>query len=217
MRHTQRLHTLRKAVSKCLRRLRAEVGGINRRLPERQIEVPMCRITIDAHNTWSNFVRSYYLSGMYGTKRIGGQRIAVGGPGLTEQMAIERAILAINPQRPPRVAAGGRWDRREEPTWHDTSRLLAVCTALNFPNLAELQAALSSGSRVFIDLPVFRNYFAHRNHRTLAAAVKLAPRYGIPSLRRPSQILLRRPLHVKQALILEWMDHIELTVDYLCT
>lgn len=218
MRHTRRLDTLYVAARKCLRRLRVEVEGIDRRLPERQIEVPMCRVTIDAHNTWANFARAYFLSVMYGTKRMKGPRV-IGGHGLgglTEDLAIEMAIIALDPKKSPRIACGGTWHRREEPTWHDSTKFLNICTALKFPNIVEIRNGLSSGSRVFLDLPVFRNYFAHRNRRTRFAAVSLAPRYGIPPLERPSQILLRRPLNVGQSLILDWLDYMELTVEFLC-
>jgi hypothetical protein len=48
-------------------------------------------------------------------------------------------------------------------------------------------------SRVFLDLPVFRNYFAHRNEQTKKAAVDPATFNSVPANPRPSVILLSTP------------------------
>lgn len=216
MRSTRRLRTLYCAATKCWNRLRTEVDAINRHWSPRQVEVQMCRVTIDTHNTWVNFVRAYYLSAAFGAKRLHGPRIKCGTPGLSEAQAIENAIITWRPRLSRRIATGGRWHRREEPTWHDHRLLLSICAAETFSNLTEMQTAFSAGYRVFDDLPIFRNYFAHRNRGTLDAATALAPRYGIPATRRPSEILLHRPIKRPQALILEWIDELEFTAEYLC-
>lgn len=175
----------------------------------------MCRVTIDTLNTWTNFARAYYLSGMFGARRTNSARIAVANPHLSEQYAIENAIVISRPTAIRRLPAAA-WHRREEPTWHDPNVFQRICAGEGFSNLVEIQAAFSAGYRVFSDLPVFRNYFAHRNQGTLKAAVGLAPLHGIPATRRPSEILLTRPIGRIQPLILEFIDEIEFTVEYLC-
>ena len=112
--------------------------------------------------------------------------------------------------------ANGTWGRRDEPTWHDPQTLLRVGHAERFSHLSDIQAAFSAGYRFYVHLPVFRNYFAHRNKDTKYAAASIGPQYGISATKRPSQILLTRPLNRPQPLILEWMDEMQFTIEYLC-
>lgn len=93
--------------------------------------------------------------------------------------AIGFAILQFTPHAAPNVF--GVWHRRQEPSWHDPHTLLHLAATLGFQNLATIQAAFSLGLRVFIDLPVVRNFYAHRNEGTEQAAKNVAANYGIPS------------------------------------
>lgn len=217
MRQERSLERLVRAVKKSLRRLRHDVAMAYQVGNVRYNETVVSRVTIEALNIWANFSRSFYLSGILCPRRIGGTRIGVYTPRVSEQVAIENAIITWRPHLSRRVAQGGRWHRREEPTWHDPQLLQSICTAAGFSNMSEIQAAFSSGYRVFRDLPVVRNYFAHRNRYTRQAAVNIASFYGIPAFGRPSDILMRRPLRRPQSLVLEWIDELEFTSEYLCT
>lgn len=214
MRRATRLSTLRMATMCHLARLRTDAAAVGPGHPVRHKELCVANATIQLLNLWANFVRAYYLSCMLGAKREGGGWVATAHPGLTVNQALGMAILLFKPRAQP--SATGGWDRRQEPTWHDPNNFLKIAAAVNCAHLADIQAAFSTGTRVFHDLPVFRNYFAHRNQQTSAAAVALAPLYGIPSTRRPSQVLLSRPIRRPQPLLLEWMDEMQFTIEYLC-
>jgi hypothetical protein len=69
---------------------------------------------------------------------------------------------------------------------------------------------------VFLDLPVARNFYAHRNQGTEEAAQLIAPFYGIPSNLRVTKLLFSNPLRRPQPLIFEWIDEIKITADFLC-
>jgi hypothetical protein len=84
-------------------------------------------------------------------------------------------------------------------------------------NLTDVIDAFATGTRTFIDLPVFRNYFSHRNALSMQAAQSVGTRYGIPSTILPTEILRRRPLGRPQALLLDWIDDVRFTMEYLCT
>ena len=90
------------------------------------------------------------------------------------------------------------------------------CQLINASNISDVQAAFSSGTRVFLDLPVFRNYFAHRNYQTEEAAMNAAAQYGIPVTLPPHQILFEKPIGRPQGLIHDWIDDMVFTVEYLC-
>jgi len=137
--------------------------------------------------------------------------------GQTMEQSIEEAIIAVRPSGTlRRVAAGGKWSRKEEPKWYVDHSFRRVCQAAGFSNLADIENSFSAGYGVFIYLPVFRNYYAHRNEETLRKVQSIAPHYGIPATRRPSLILLTPPIHRPQPLILEWLDELTFTADYLC-
>lgn len=214
MTRRSRLVGLQKSACKRVRRLRDIVAPLPGTLEGHAVEMQTAYVAIEALNMWTNFVRAYYLSGMLGAKRVGPGRIGVDHIQTNENAAIGLAVLQWRPNATPK--ADGSWERRDEPTWHNPSFVTPICAAQGFSNLTDLYAALSTGTRVFTDLPVFRNYFAHRNRRTRNAAVALANLYGIPGVSRPSSVLLARPLARPQSLILDWLDDLRFTVDYMC-
>jgi hypothetical protein len=76
--------------------------------------------------------------------------------------------------------------------------------------------AFGVATQVFAHLARARNYFAHRNRDTRATAQGIGPSYGLSALLHPADMLLARPVGRPQALILEWIDDIEIVVSYLC-
>lgn len=171
-------------------------------------------IVIETLNTWTNFSRCYYLSCTIRPRTITGRRITV-YPAIPDfNSAIGLAITHTRSNVTP--PHSGLWHRRDEPSWHDHNLLMRCCRHISCSNIVDIQAAFSFGSRVFIDLPVFRNFFAHRNSQTGKAASDLGPQYGIPATFRPSQILLSNPLGRPQPLILDQFDDLIATIELLC-
>ena len=142
--------------------------------------------------------------------------ITVSAPslGLPENDLIGIAVRAHKPHASPKST--GVWDRRDEPAWHDTNVLLRACREIGSSNYTRIQQAVSIQSRVFVDLAVFRNYFAHRNSDTRRAAMRLGPNHGIGATAGPSSILLARPLTASRPVLLDWIDDVSLVVAYLC-
>jgi len=179
----------------------------------RRRDVWTAYLAIEVENTWSNFVRALYVS------MADGVRLEDGGfttltPRRTMNDAIGFAVQRWRAKAAPK--ADGSWHRREEPAWHDTSTMLTLCRDLHATNLADVEAAFSSGTLVFTDLVVFRNYFAHRNQGTKQAARDLAPRYGIAASLTPAEILLSRALGRPEPVLIEWIDDLIFTAEYLC-
>jgi len=214
MTRSQELARLELSAIKRLKRLRNDLQVIAGVVPIRTREIFVCHLAVELLNTWTNFVRAYYLSGMICARRKGGGRVMVPNPQLDENDALEPAIHQFKPNALRK--ADGSWQRRDEPTWHDPKVLLTICNTVSFSNLPDLQAAFSTGTRAFGDLPVFRNYFGHRNQRSRLAAENLAPQYGIPATRRPSEILTSRPLGRPQILMLEWLDDLTFVMQFMC-
>lgn len=168
---------------------------------------------IQLTNTWSSFVKNYYLSCVLTTKSRTGVRIS---SSVSNDINHSLGLLIIRYKRSATPKADGSWHRRDEPTWHDYNVLLTGASLLNFSNLSDVNSAFSSRNRVFNDLTVFRNFFAHKNEGTESAARQLALQYGISSLLRPSQILMLRANRRPQEVIFDWIDDLVFTANYLC-
>lgn len=218
MRPCLRLATLQKAACRRLEKLDELANDLAFKRKEStplQLEANICFLVIELLSTWSNFARSYYLSCAYGTKLASGTRVSLAGPSLNENQALGKVVQRRKPKTTPN--ADGSWNRKDEPGWNDPSVFLNACKDIGCSNIADIQAALSSGSRVFSDLPTFRNYYAHRNRHTCSAAVSLARLYGISPTGSPSTILLTPSIGRSQVLILDWIDDLVFTVQYLCS
>lgn len=178
---------------------------------ERLIE----HIAISSLNLWHEFSRAYFLSCAKSTVSISGLRIQAGVPGIkSETDALRLAILSkgITPVLPG-------WPRRstDEPKWRRPRDLERACAGLMMSNLANVRAALSISPGVFDHLPVFRNFYAHRNGDTAVKALDVAKRYyGIAWCHHPTDALLTPATRRPQELMLDWLDAIQATAHYLC-
>lgn len=215
MRPSQRFAILRARAGHRLDRLRSQAVAACLQ------DTPYCRtqiafVTIELQNLWSNFSRSYYLSCILRPEREHGGKVAVTQfAGNDFNDAITVTMRKHKPWVQPNAA--GIWNRRDEPAWHDTSVLIASCQELGCSNLGNIYAALSLGSRVFQDLPIFRNFFGHRNEATAKSARSVANSYSIPSARRhPTQILASSPYGRATPLLVDWIDDVIITVELLC-
>jgi len=171
-------------------------------------------LAVETLNHWALFVRSYILSLSLRPSRCAGGRVALTYPGISVPNDV--LVLAMQLLRPTkRPSANGTWARRDEPAWHDTYSLLRCATHLGTSNLVDIQAALSIGTRVFTDLPVFRNFFGHRNEASYRAARSLALHYAIPA-GHPGEILRARPSGRPYPLIVDWLDDLGVVVELLC-
>lgn len=197
-----------------LARLRAEALGAAAALPSRPAKLAIAMTTIDLLNAWSGFSRSYALSCIMNPRRVNGGRVKVMMTGLDFNGVIGVAMRRHKPKLTPRP--DGSWHRRDEPPWHDTSVLTNLCSDLGCSHLGDVQGAVSLGSRVFDDLPVFRNFFAHRNRGTAGAACALAPKYSIASYRHPLSILAVAPAGSPNPLLVDWIDDLAVTIELLC-
>lgn len=210
MRPHRRLKNLERSASKRLKRLHKLAFNVSLQPPCKDREVNIAFVVIETLNCWNNFSRSYYLSSILNPKTKQGKRIATSVAGYTYNQAIHDAILLWKPRSP--VPTAGIWHRRSEPPWFDPNILMNSCQQLNCSNIVDIQAALSLGSRVFLDLPTVRNFYGHRNPQTELAASNIGLNYLLPTNLHPTEMLLSRPPTRPQPLILDWIDDIITTI-----
>ena len=195
-------------------RMRKIVVDAASQMPARPAKQAIAITTLDLLNAWNSFSRSYALSCIMKPRRVRGGRVTVTRTGLDFNGVI--GIMVAKHRRFATPSAAGIWHRRDEPPWHDTAILVDCCRELGCSHITQVEAAVSLQSRAFGDLPVFRNFFAHRNKGTAKAARDLAPRYSIPSSRHPLEILTSAPTGRPYPLLVDWIDDIAVTVELLC-
>lgn len=215
MRRVSSLPRLHRAVLQRVLVLRGLVGRAQQLVPSAQREALIAFATIELHNTWSLFVRSFYVSCACGAYNGRGHRITA----TTRRVrsANDAIDLAVRVKKKlPLVGPPRAWDWNDEPTWHNSSIVVSVAASAGLTNLAEIQAVYSTRDLVFADLPTFRHFFAHRSGSTMRDACARAIPYGISSMKRPAEILLTRGLCRHQPVILDWMDSVLFSAEYLC-
>lgn len=171
-------------------------------------------VTIEFLNTWANFCRSYYLSCVCSAVTVKGHKIRS-----SSNLTINQAIgVAINlcKRYPVSANSNGTWNRRDEPTWHSPNVLMKVCAHIACSNINNIQNSFALGSRVFDDLPVYRNYFGHRNESTLRSVRTIAANLGVSPNLRPAEMLMTVPLRANRPLLVEWLDDATITAELLC-
>jgi hypothetical protein len=210
MRRCKRLRRLRKTLNRRIARLERRIRAVASISGHNDRDMVVAHVAIEALNAWALFSRSYYLSCTLGavTER---KRYVITTP-MSDPLGA--AITCIN--RRARPNAHGRWHRRDEPAWHDPNVLMQVCLNVGCSIQAEIRRAFSLGQNVFSDLPVFRNFFAHRNGDTSQAARNIAARYVLPSYLSPTELLLSVSPGATETLIVVWLSELVITAEFLC-
>lgn len=171
-------------------------------------------VTIEALNSWAQFSKAFYLSCAISARTEANVRVVVSPIGLSENDAVGRAITLFKPYAAP--AASGIWARRDEPTWHDPKVLMRACEHIHCSLYGHMQNAFSMGQNVFIDLPVLRNFYGHRNRASEKAAQNVGPKHLLPSSLRPSELLTQIPPRASSPLLLEFIAEMRITAEFLC-
>jgi hypothetical protein len=214
VRHRRRLSKVAQSTRERFRKLQRLVETVDT-ANQWLTELVVAHVTIELVSTWSNFVRSYYLSCALNARLGRRSRIRTSRPYASAQDALGAAVLRFNPKATP--LATGLWHRRDEPDWKNNGTLITLASEASWSNLETIAAALSiRGARSTVDPPVARNFYAHRNAGTLAAARSLGPRYGIPQYERLSQILLAIPSGSPNSLLVEWTGELDTITEWLC-
>lgn len=210
MRRCKRLRRLRGTLNRRLARLERRIKTVAGVAGHKDRDVVVAYVAIEALNAWALFSRSFYMSCALGalTER---KKVVTTTPTVDPLGA---AITCINSWARPNAL--GIWHRRAEPAWHDPNVLMRVCGNLGCSIQVQIGQAFSLSQNVFNDLPVFRNFFAHRNGQTSQAARNIAPRYTLPTHLAPTELLLSVSPGATEKVILEWLVEMIITAEFLC-
>jgi hypothetical protein len=173
-------------------------------------------IVINLQNLWSSLCKWYFVSCALGCRSKTGAKISSAVPGKTAAAALNYAIThAGKPWRQKKTNVNNLLFSEDEPAWHVPRYFLNVCVKSNLSNLANVSAALSSGTTVFDHLLLFRNYCAHRSRQTRAKAMAVAPSYLVAVGAEPFEVLIATDPKTKNIVLNQWLIDLEATFDSL--
>ena len=170
-------------------------------------------VAIEAVNLWALFSRSFYLSCFLSGRRRSGSRVALSLARIgNKRDAIRFSIQELK----PKLKNKSSWRMREEPAWRRPDTLLKLFARGGASNLPQVQSAFGYSTRVFEELPVLRNFYAHRNEETAKLSVNVARSLGVPSSSRPSEILSARLPGRPQNVLCDYLDDMRIVAELLC-
>ena len=167
-------------------------------------------VCIEALNAWVSFMRFFYLSSACGAKMVTGTRVTTARGRMTETTALLEAarFKKGNPSFAGKVAWG------DEPAWYDARRIRVLFARLGISNEPAFATALGYPTNVLDGLPRFRNFYAHRNLRTLTTLKPLT--LGLPQTKHPSHALKFAMVGRHRPAIRDWLSDLINISDLLC-
>ena len=174
-------------------------------------------LVIDGINCFANFTRAFYLSAALGCWTGAGIRVCSGVPSIrTLREAMVVAIHAAAKNKAQYLPATGPIGRRQEPAWHDPNVLIQCAQAASLSNRDDVVSAFSPFPKCVTDWSCVRNFFAHRNGDTHAAATTVLAQNGLVSRGGITELLVQPGIHGARPLLWDWCEEIELVCEYLC-
>lgn len=161
-------------------------------------------VAIEAANLWAQYSRCFFLSVAIGATDSNGVPI-VTLPASSLQAAEDLAVHAIRPHLQGKT---GPWSRRALPDWQTRGHLLTALKYVGASSYTAVDGALSYQTRVLLDLPTVRNFYAHKGHRAAQSVATIQKHYGITKTMSPHELLCTVPPTSADVLLNEWLDDI---------
>jgi hypothetical protein len=174
------------------------------------IDRALAFLTIEALTSWSNFTREFYLSCPFAyPKTIGGQHVSHNDSTIVdERHALLRSILVLkgNGHSYSRAQTAGYISFSDEPVWREKRCLSKLASDLLLTNTSAVTTGLSYQTTFFDDLPIIRNFYAHRSHGTATKVFSMAKtKYGAVAIHHPSELVNVVLAGSTQTMIQEWL------------
>lgn len=170
-------------------------------------------VSIELLNTWVRFARAYYLSCACGCKTTGGSRVGVGhGRFRRYGDALAFAITHFRPKLVGKTA----FSPLDEPTWYKQQTLEALANVLGLSVYSSVLTAFSYPTSAFTDLPVVRNFFAHRSAHTAEQVRVRVRRRALPARLRPSEFVCTVERGSASPIISVWISDLLQVSRLLC-
>lgn len=167
-------------------------------------------VLLEISNTWTSFMRRYYLVSAIGGHLQSGARVSGTGVKPTFADALDAAVLLF---RPDAVRRPSGWRHRDEPNWLDPVVVSRSLVHLGLSNQAGFTSAMGAGSGSHEPLYTCRNFVAHRNRETAVKVRQLVRGAGILSVADPIELPHLPAVGRPQSLVADWVDELITIVE----
>lgn len=170
-------------------------------------------VAIESMNLWSSYCRFFYLSAALGAKDSGGTRIVSSAGRFRSQD--DALTFVIHRVRPNLKSKSAPWSWFDEPKWGDPTEFGRAVGELGPSNLGAVQAAISLQTDVFLHLPKFRNFYAHRAAVTARKVRGVARDYLMSPTLHPTWILNGYAPSRPQTILCDWLDDLKTVIELM--
>lgn len=218
MRKSKKLSALGSQISSRLGRLITLERTVPKLELSQQLQVTGY-ISIDALAAWSAFTREYVLSCLWlnvQSNAFGPISHSLTGAVPSERQAIIEAVRVVKKPgwSPPAAYQITPFD---EPAWRKGQTLLSIAQTLNFSNLGQINTAFSYQGQALDELPLVRNFFAHKDAQTIDLVRKLGKNtYNIPPVDTACDLVAKILPGRTDTLLSEWLHNMWRTGAALC-
>lgn len=209
MRGTSHLGKLNRAIARRVARLR-RLHGLTAGQSVTEADRTISYITIELDNLILGAIRQFVISSLTGARSAAGGKVR-SSPAFSDEGEVGAYVMSVlSPVSYTNMGSPTRLSRRDEFKVRDprlVERVMASCSA---SNLLSVQAAYAYNTGVFTDLPIIRNFFAHRNDDTWRKVRNRAPGMGIYGARSACELVMARIPARPVTVLQDWLDDVEL-------
>jgi hypothetical protein len=134
-----------------------------------------------------------------------------------ERDALLFAIDTVNKTYAAKLRSSGtKITPRDEPAWQDRSIFLRIVRGLGLSNEPAITAAIGVSAQTLANLPVIRNFYAHRTEDTAKKTAAVQLRYGFSGSIHPTEFLASRVGTQPHAILRYLVEDISISITTAC-
>jgi hypothetical protein len=176
-------------------------------------------VAIDALAAWSAFSREYVLGCLW--LDAYSETVGVVSHSLKGQVGSERAAIieSVRAVKKPGWSPADDYEITpfDEPVWRKGQTLMRIAESFQFSNLDQIKIAFSYQGTALDELPVVRNFFAHKDKQTIDLVRQLGTNaYSVPPVPAATDLVTTILPGRTDTLLSEWLHNMWRTGNALC-
>lgn len=165
-------------------------------------------IVIEAAVLWAEYSKAFFFSSAFNARDSQGGKVTHTQSFRTADDVLAFAVSVARPD----VTKTGNFTHRDHPDWQAPGVVRKLLHAMSASTLGSWQLGMGVQTRVTADLPVMRNFFAHKGEDSATRARRLRTHYGVTQQLTPWDLLSAAPSQLGQPILWSWLDDLALMI-----
>lgn len=166
-------------------------------------------LAVELHNLWNHFCRSYVLCSAKGLTSLSGVVWRAPNASRWSLESIRQHLVMVHGKK--RIN-----DPLSEPVWRRLDVVEACCATLGTGNLPSIALTIGYGHSFLSELPVARNFAAHKSKSARMKLDQVAASRGYPGRSDLERVMLAPSSSGYGTVVLEWITEIERSMTTMC-